>query len=536
MELELVYNKLIMKSIVIKTLLIALVITSTGCKKWLDVNRSPNAPDIVAPKLYLGPMMTNMAFAAPIDGRYVGKYAQFWSEVTALDTWDRHGYLYSASDPAAEHWRVVYFLMGYNLNDMMRISESEQRWDLLGIGHVFKAWGWLNLTVLQGQIIVSQAFDTSRKTFDYDSQEYVYGEIIKQLDLAITNLQRTDGKVDAAYIGANDIIYNGNREKWLKFAYGLKAMALNHFSNKTTYNPDAIIDAVNKSFASNADDAKFKYTGLANASKNYLSPDRGNFTSVRQTNFFLKTLNGTQFNGVVDPRLRRLIFPATDGGFYGGEATFAVPTTGNTAPKTIWGTNNVSGIDLPGNYVFNAKSSVPWMTYAQLQFIKAEAAFRKGDKPTALAAYKNGISAHIDFVNTANAEAANSAITAITATEKTAFLSSAAIPTDANNLKLGDIMLQKYIAQWGWAFNEAWTDLRRYHYTDLEPGSTTDQVFRGFQIPDQSRLATANQGKPVYRIRPRYNSEWVWNLETLKKIGGDKDSYHTDIMWIFEKN
>ncbi|WP_461791335.1 hypothetical protein [Pedobacter sp.] len=50
-----------MKSIVIKTLLIALVITSTGCKKWLDVNRSPNAPDIVAPNLYLGPMMTNMA-------------------------------------------------------------------------------------------------------------------------------------------------------------------------------------------------------------------------------------------------------------------------------------------------------------------------------------------------------------------------------------------------------------------------------------------------------------------------------------------
>ena len=44
------------------------------------------------------------------------------------------------------------------------------------------------------------------------------------LDLAIANLQRTDGKVDAAYIGDNDIIYKGNREKWLKFAYGLKAM------------------------------------------------------------------------------------------------------------------------------------------------------------------------------------------------------------------------------------------------------------------------------------------------------------------------
>lgn len=526
-----------MKNIIIKTLLIATIVTASGCKKWLDVNKSPNAPDVVAANLYLGPMMTNMAFAGAYDGRYVGKYAQFWSETTANDTWDRHGYSYTASDPAAETWRVVYWLMGYNLIDMITISETEERWDLAGIGHVFKAWGWLNVTELQGPLIVSQAFDTNRKTFDYDSQEYAYKEIIKELDKAIELLERTDGKVDAAFIGANDIIYKGDRVKWLKFAYGLKAMALNHLSNKASYNPDAIIEAVNKSFVGNVDDAKFKFAGLANASKNFLSPDRGNFTTVRQTNFFLKMLNGTQFGNVVDPRLKRLIFPATDGNFYGGEATFAVPATGNTAPKTIWGTANTSAIDLPGNYVFNAKSSVPWMTYAQLQFVKAEAAFRKGDKPTALIAYKEGISAHMDFVNTANAESANPAITQITPAEKQAFLQDpAAIPTNANSLKLGDIMLQKYISQWGWAFNEAWMDLRRYHYTDLEPGSTTEQVFRGFQLPDPARLATANQGKPAYRIRPRYNSEWVWNLETLKKIGGDKDSYHTDIMWIFENN
>ena len=523
-----------MKKIIISTLLTAMIISISGCKKWLDVNKSPNAPDVVAPNLYLGPMMTNMAFAGAYDGRYVGKYAQFWSQITALDTWDRMGYLYTASDYAAEHWRVVYWLMGYNLIDMMNASEAQEHWDLLGIGHIFKAWGWLNLTVLQGPIIVSEAFDTSRKTFDYDTQEYVYKEILKELDEAIKNLERTDGKVDAAYIGNNDIIYHGDRVKWLKFAWGLKAMALNHFSNKSTYDPQAVIDAVDKSFASNADDAKFKFIGLANASKNFLSPDRDNFTSVRQTNFFLNTLNGTDFNGVVDPRLKRLVFPADDGNFYGLDPTFAMSGTAATLPKNIWGTT-ASGLDLPGNYVFNAKSSLPWMTYAQLQFIKAEAAFKKGDKITALSAYKNGVGAHIDFVNTANAESKNPAITQITAAEKADYMASSAVPANPNQLKLGDIMLQKFIAQWGWGFNEAWTDLRRYHYTDTEPGDPNTQVFRGFAIPDPSRIATANQGKPVYRIRPRYNSEWVWNLETLKKIGADQDSYHTDIMWIFEK-
>ncbi len=526
-----------MKKTFAKILLIATILASTGCKKWLDVNKNPNAPDVVAPNLYLGPMMTSFVFSQQIDGRYTGKYAQFWSQNTSNDTWDRHGYLFTTADYAAEQWRTVYWLMGYNLIDMMTLSEQQQRWDLLGIGYVLKAWGWLNLTTFHGELIIKQAFDTSLKTFDYDSQEVVYDEIIRLLNLAIDNLKKTDGKVDAAFIGTADNVYNGNREKWLKLAYGLKAMALNHLSNKTgKYKPDEVITAVDNSFTSNADDAKFKFSGVANGSKSYLSPDRDNFTLVRHTNFFLNLLNGNQNGGVTDPRLSRLIFKSTDGAYYGINPTYG--TTGLTAnqiPKTIWGTT-ASGIDLPGNYVFNAKSSFPLVTYAQLQFVKAEAAFLKGDKTTALDAYKKGIAAHIDFVNTANAESANPGVTQISATEKNDFLASAAVPTNPNNLKLGDIMTQKYIAQWGWAFNEAWTDLRRYHYTDLEPGSTTDEVFRGFAIPEASKLFEANEGNPVYRVRPRYNSEWIWNLESLKKLGGDKLSYHTKIMWIFEKN
>lgn len=522
-----------MKKILISSLLIGTMIAGTGCKKWLDVNVSPNAPQSVAPNLYLGPMMTNMSLSPAYDGRYVGKYAQFWSQSSSLDTWDRMGYV-PGSDAAGEHWRLVYWLMGYNLIDMLTLSESQQRWDLVGIGHTFKAWGWLQLTMLHSDLVVTQAFDTKRKNFDYDNQERVYQEVFKELDLAIANLQRTDGAVSAAYIGDNDAIYHGNREKWLKFAYGLKAMALNHFSNKATYDPQAVIDAVNLSFSSNADDAKFKFAGRDNNSKNFLSPDRGNFTTVRPTNFFVNSLNGTNFYGVTDPRLSRLMFPTNNGAYIGADPTFAITVTGNNGAKTIWGTLNKSGLDLPGNYVFNAKSSMPWMTYAELQFVKAEAAFRKGDKVTALDAYKKGIAAHIDFVNTANAEAGNPAITQISTTEKTTFLTSAAVPTDPNNLKLGDIMIQKFIALWGWGFNEAWMDLRRYHYTDLEPGSLTDQVFRGFATPDPSRLATANQNLPAYRLRPRYNSEYVWNMDALKKIGGDRENYHTDIMWIFQ--
>lgn len=390
-----------------------ILISVSGCKKWLDVNVNPNNPQEVSPNLYLGPILTNLTFSQQYDGRYIGKYIQNWAEYTASDTWDRHGYLFNSQDPASEQWRTVYFLLGYNLIDMMRISEAEERWDLLGIGYVIKALGWQHLTDTHGELILKQAFDQSRKTFDYDSQEDVYNEIQRLLDLAIVNLKRTDGKVSQAYLASSDAYFQGNKDKWLKFAYGLKALSLNHLSNKgAKYKPDDIIAAVDLAMAGNADNAKFKFSGLVSTSSNFYGPQRGNLNTFRQTTFFVNLMNGTQFNGVVDPRLKRLLFPSTDGNVYGIEPTYGYnsSTAAQRPSLTFWGSAS-SGTNLSGNYIFNDKSSYPVMTYSELQFIKAEAAFRKGDKPTALDAYKKGIDAHIDFVNQANAEAANATVT-----------------------------------------------------------------------------------------------------------------------------
>jgi hypothetical protein len=40
-----------------------------------------------------------------------------------------------------------------------------------------------------------------------------------------------------------------------------------------------------------------------------------------------------------------------------------------------------------------------------------------------------------------------------------------------------------------------------------------------------------NNGKLCYRIRPRYNSEYVWNVEALDKIGALALDYHTKEPW-----
>jgi hypothetical protein len=197
-------------------------------------------------------------------------------------------------------------------------------------------------------------------------------------------------------------------------------------------------------------------------------------------------------------------------------------------PWNLWGAYG-SGLPERGRYIFDFRAKFPVMTYAQLQFIKAEAALRSGNSGTANDAYLNGIEAHFDFVDARNAEVGNEAVTQISDAEETAFLTHPSIAPGM--ITLSHIMGQKFIAQWAWAHSEIWMDLRRYHYTDMDPVSGT-QVFRGFTLP--TTYDADNNGRPAQRLRPRYNSDYVWNRDELAKIGGLAIDYHTKPMWITE--
>jgi len=519
-----------------KKIFAALIVGSLSltpaCSDYLDVNTNPNGPQTVTANLYLPPMLHWLVTSPQFDGRFVGRYTQEWVitvNQTAISTWDRMGYDPS-SDNGAQQWRDVYWTFGQNLIDMNNKAEAEQRWDLLGVGLILKAWGWQVLTDLHGEIIIKEAIDQSRTSFDYDTQDFAYQEVKRLLDSAIVLLQKTDGAVDQVYLAKGDKIYSGDRLKWLKLAYGLRALSLNHFSNKSTYAPAAVIADVDRSFGSNADDALIPYPALStdNADRNFWGPTRDNITNYRQTLFIWNLMNGNQFGGTADPRMSRMLSPSPDGQFRGLDPNvlgFGALTAAQQ-PNNFFGYPARQGLGLPSRYLFSDKSKIPVMTYSQLQFIKAEAALRMGDQATALAAYRNAISSHIDFVNTRNLDD-NQTVTQISAAEKAAFLASPNIVPAA--LTLSHIMSQKVIAQWAWGHNELWMDMRRYHYTDLDPVSGT-QVFRGFAPP--SNLYPDNAGKVVQRIRPRFNSEYVWNSASLGVIGALATDYHTKPLWI----
>ena len=510
-------------------LMIGMLAFSTGCNSFLDVNTNPNGPQSVSANLYLAPMIHWMVTSPQFDGRFVGHYAQEWYSTSTNfspgQTWGKMGYD-PGSDNGAQQWRDVYWSLGQNLIDMNTKAEAEQRWDLLGVGMILKAWGWQVLADQHGEIIVKEAIDQTRTKFDYDTQEYAYEEVRRLLDSAIVLLNRTDGAVDRSYLAVGDHIYNGDRTKWLKLAYGMLALNLNHYSNKTSYNADSIIKLVDVSFASNADDALLQYpcTSADFADCNFWGISRGNISLYRQTQFVVGLMNGTQFGGTVDPRMSRMLAIDSANLTYRGidvNATQTAPFGALTVPqrpRNFFGYVGSPAIGSPSRYIFADRSKLPVMTYSELQFIKAEAALQKGDQTTALAAYTNAIKAHFQFVNDRSADAGNP--NTITQTAQDSFVASPNIVPAT--LTLAHVMCQKYIALWGWGHDELWMDMRRYHYADT--------VYRGFARP--TTLYPDNLDSLVYRIRPRFNSEYVWNRDALDAIGGLATTYHTVQMWI----
>ena len=294
------------------TLAIGVLALTAGCKNFLDVNTNPNGPQLVSANVYLPPMLHWMVTSPQFDGRFVGHYAQEWystsTSTSPAQTWGKMGYD-AGSDNGAQQWRDVYWSLGQNLIDMNTKAEAEQRWDLLGVGMILKAWGWQVLTDLHGEIIVKEAIDASRTTFDYDTQQYAYEEVQRLLDSAIVLLKRTDGAVDRGFLAGGDHMYGGDRTKWLKLAFGMLALNLNHYSNKAEYDPARVIALIDSSFTSNSDDALLAYpcTTTDFQDCNFWGRTRNNITLYRQTRFAVGLMDGTQFGGTVDPRMSRML-------------------------------------------------------------------------------------------------------------------------------------------------------------------------------------------------------------------------------------
>jgi Starch-binding associating with outer membrane len=547
-----------MKQNIFKIALLAVLFSGVvSCKKQIDgAYQNPNADVRVPIEQLLPGIVASMACNAAGHGtmndtRFVGKYVQNFLFCNSGGFFDQMGYLPN-SDNAGSIWRMHYYDIGQNCMKMIQWGTEEKKWDYVGVGQAIFAWSWLTTTDYHGEVILKEAFNTDLITFKFDTQEEVYDYVRKLCYAAIDNLNKTGDGVSAANLALGDqFFYNGDVNKWKKFVYGILARSYNHLSNKSTYLPDSVIYYADRSITTVADNAqvKFGYNGGVSGSANFFGPLRGNLasvgvgteTAIRQSAFIADLESGLNpaFTGatLVDPRAWYILRSNTNNTFKGltpnkGQTII----TANDRPESFWGASQAAGVnnvapstDASCRFIFRNTSPFPILTSAEVLFMKSEAALRKGDKATALAAYQAAIGQHFDMLSTdfsANIPAGRE----ITPANKAAYIA-AASPATAAALNRTAIMMQKYIALWGYGALETWVDMRRYHYKDIDP-ETAQQVYRNFTTPSGIDLYVDNQpDKLVYRVRPRFNSEYVWNINELIRIGATALDYHTRECW-----
>ncbi len=521
-------------------------------KKIEDAYKNPNAPVRVKVEELLpqitSAMTGNFAGHGAInDARYVSTYVQYFAThtlSTAANTstmYERMGGTRDASDAAGSIWRAHYYDIGQNNMRMIEWATEEKKWDYVGVGQAIFAWSWLQLTDYHGEVILKEAFNTNLLTFKFDKEEDVYAHVRQLCFRALENLNKTGEGVSQESLAKGDaFFYQGDVNKWKKFVYAILARSYNHLSNKSIYKPDSVIFYCDKAINENTDNAMCRFTATpgVTANSNFYGPIRNNLGTgfpVRQGAYITNLLKGlnSAFSGVDDPRKWYLLRPSISGQFNGipvNRGAGFIPLTSDR-PEGFWGQRHDSLVppidDSRARYIFRNASPMPVLTASEVLFMKAEAAYRKGDKVTALAAYRRAIELNFDMLQntfSTNVPAAN----VLTSAVRDAFLANPAVVPTAANLTLSHIMLQKYIALFGYGSLETWVDMRRYHYTDLEAGQ---QVYRDFVLPTGADLWPDNNGKPVYRVRYRYNSEYVWNLLELQKLGADAIDWHTKEVW-----
>ncbi|MGB3922680.1 MAG: SusD/RagB family nutrient-binding outer membrane lipoprotein, partial [Bacteroidales bacterium] len=249
---------MIKKTSISVLLLASFMFMTTSCEDWLDVNKNVDAPDYVEGYLYL----------AGIIQQYQGMYWDIRATGPLTQMMGTSGYTsfathyYSAgSDAAGEQWRVIYWLQGMNLENMINQSVEAENWTLAGIGYAIKAYSWDQLTKYHGELILKDAFVPGLLAHRYDYQDTVYQAVRNWAYKAIEYLEMPDATGYGTKISDNDFIYGGDKAKWIKFAYGVIVRNLTSLSNKSDFTSkyaQELITAASKSFSSSADDATVK--------------------------------------------------------------------------------------------------------------------------------------------------------------------------------------------------------------------------------------------------------------------------------------
>ncbi len=443
-----------MKSLVL--VLSLLLISLSSCEKqWIDsdLNIDPDSPSNVPMGLILPGVQLSMGYVLVGNDnvRTNNIWTQHFDGVARQSATEARYQLTSAD--VGNVWASTYTQILMNLDGLVEKSKEEGSESpyFRGVAQVMQATTLGITTDIFGDIPFSKALGGAQGNLrpEYDTQEQVYDTIFNILDDAILNLNAAESVLPIS----GDAIYGGDRSKWTKAAYSIKAR--HYLQTSNVPGSDAYtkaLAAVENGFESNADNYLVPFEE-ENPSPLYQFMDQRGDITMGATFVNLLLEND-------DPRLPFYVAEDADGNFVGSEA----------------GSNNAAA-SAPGPYAASKTSSSVMMTYAELKFIEAEARFMLNQPTLAQEAYEKAVAASVAMV---------------TGEDNTEWLD-ANINGKAVSLEL--IITQKYIN--GFATNQPYADYRRTGFPNLElaEGAVTSQIPTRFPYP-QSEIDYNNSNVP----------------------------------------
>lgn len=431
----------------IKTALV-LVMTSlvfVSCDDFLDINDNPNSPT-EAP---INGLMTRVTLeSARNTNRVAGTtsfFVQQFASPNPAGSADTH-----ANTSYDALWSNLYGVLG-DAADMINLAEELNSPHYAGIGKILTAYNLSLLVSLFGDVPYTQALFAQTLNPPYDSSSDIYDNMLRLLAEGIADLSGPAG--DRA-VSTDDYIYNGNAAAWTRVAYALRARFLNHYSKLPSYDPNAVLAAVDNAFRSNADDFQMNFfAGQGTAAENpwyrLAVNNAGLLLGGWLSEHFVNQLNGTTY-GVVDPRIGFITAPATAGDRIGEFVGVRNGAGRGAAPE-----QNARAVLAVGSwYAASATAPLQIATYAEMKFIEAEAALSV-DPARAFAAYEAGIRAHMTKLGVPQADI-------------DAYWNEPSVSGPGFGIER--IMKEKFVATF--LLPETWNDARRFNY-----------AYTNFQLP-----------------------------------------------------
>jgi hypothetical protein len=350
-------------------------------------------------------------------------------------------------------------VLGNNKDLLNKADAAGYNW-YSGIGRIIMAYSLQLMVDEWGDLPYSEALQGDGQQHPaYDGQQALYDTVVKLLDAGIAYLQNPDA--GGLVPGSDDMIYGGNSVLWIKFAHAIKARLYIHQSKgNATMAANALAEA-NLSFSNNAENAVFQFGTTETFSGPIYQFNQQRADIDYGAGYYVDLL--TDLN---DPRL------------------------GLTADPTY---SDFSEVGV-GSYYGDINGHVEFITYEEIEFLKAEAILRStGNYADAQTHYQAGIRASMEKLGVSTTD-----IDTYIATNGTLPITSVDDAIDA-------VAMQEYIALY--QSPEAWTLWRRTGSPELTPTAGTNGIPRRFLYP-QSEYSLNGTNTPDATL---YSPKIFWD-------------------------